>query len=239
MSGLPAAVESRLAELVAQYELADDAAARLGALLTALAAEPDPHTTVADPERAVDVHMADSLTALEVPAVRSARSIADLGAGAGFPGLPLAVALPTARVALVEAASRKCAVIARLAAAADISNAVAVDARAESWPEGAGGHDIVTARALAPLPVIAEYAAPLLAPSGTLVAWKAQVDQHELETARVAADELGLEEAGIVEVPPFPGASAHTLHLYLKVRSTPNRYPRRPGMARKRPLGRR
>jgi 16S rRNA (guanine527-N7)-methyltransferase len=237
VSALSPAVESRIAELVAQYGLGDDASPRLGALLSALAAEPDPHTTVADPDRAVDVHVADSLTALQLPAVRSARSIADLGAGAGFPGLPLAVALPNARVSLIEATSRKCAVIARLAAAAGIENAFAVDARAEAWPEGLGAHDLVTARALAPLPVIAEYAAPLLAPAGTLVAWKARVEQHELEAARLAADELGLEEAGIVDVPPFPGATDHTLHLYLKVRSTPNRYPRRPGMARKRPLG--
>jgi 16S rRNA (guanine527-N7)-methyltransferase len=237
VTGLSPVVRARLAELVAAHGLPEGAAERLGALLLALAAEPDPHTTVADPERAVDAHVADSLAALEVPAVRSARAVADLGAGAGFPGLPLAIALPDAQVALVEAASRKAAVVDRLAAAAGIGNARAVHARAEAWPEGLGAHDLVTARALAPLPVIAEYAAPLLAPSGTLVAWKGRVDAAEREAGRIAATELGLEEAGIVEIPPFPGASAHTLHLYLKVGSTPNRYPRRPGMARKKPLG--
>jgi 16S rRNA (guanine527-N7)-methyltransferase len=237
VTGLPAAVTRRLDELSAAYHLPAGSAERLGALLTALAAEPDPHTTVSDPRRAVDAHVADSLAALEIPAVRSARAVADLGAGAGFPGLPLAVALPDAEVALVESTARKCAVIDRLAAAAGVGNARAVQARAEEWPAGIGAHDLVTARALAPLPVIAEYAAPLLAPSGTLVAWKGQVDGHELEAARRAAEELGLEQAEIVEVPPFPGASGHTLHLYLKVGSTPNRYPRRAGIARKRPLG--
>jgi 16S rRNA (guanine527-N7)-methyltransferase len=237
MTELPPAVRARLEELAAVHGLPEGAVHRLGALLAALAAEPDPHTTVADPERAVDAHVADSLAALDVPAVRAARRVADLGAGAGFPGLPLAIALPDAEVALVEAASRKVGVVERLAAAAGIGNARAVHARAETWPEGIGIHDVVTARALAPLPVIAEYAAPLLAPSGTMVAWKGRVDHVEREAGRVAADELGLEEAGVVQIPPFPGASNHTLHLYLKVGSTPNRYPRRPGMARKKPLG--
>jgi 16S rRNA (guanine527-N7)-methyltransferase len=237
MTGLSPAVRSRLGELAATHGLPEGAAERLGALLLALAAEPDPHTTIAEPERAVDAHVADSLAALEVPAVRSARVVADLGAGAGFPGLPLAIALSEAQVSLVEAASRKVAVVDRLAAAAGIGNARAVHARAEAWPEGLGAHDLVTARALAPLPVIAEYAAPLLAPSGTLVAWKGRVDAAEREAGRAAADELGLEETGVVEIPPFPRASDHTLYLYLKVGSTPNRYPRRPGVARKKPLG--
>src|SRR5690606_5065844 len=99
-----------------------------GALLDALAAEPDPHTTIRDRDEAVALHLADSLAGLEVEALRSARRLADVGAGAGFPGLPLAVALPDAEVDLIESARRKCAVIDRLAAAAGPENARAIHA---------------------------------------------------------------------------------------------------------------
>ena len=100
--------------------------------------------------------------ALELAEVRGATAIADLGAGAGFPGLPLAIALPGAQVRLVESNGRKCAFIAGAIEACELPNAMPVHARAESWPEGLGACDLVTARALAPLAVVAEYAAPLL-----------------------------------------------------------------------------
>jgi 16S rRNA (guanine527-N7)-methyltransferase len=212
---------------------------QLAALLDALAAEPDPHTTVSDPTRALDVHVRDSLAALEVPAVRVARSIVDIGAGAGFPGLPLAIALPEAQVDLVESASRKTAVIERLAAAAGIGNARAIHARAEEWAatDARGRYDLATARAVAPLAVLAEYAAPLLAVGGTFVAWKGAPDHDELAAGERAACELGLEALDVLPVVPYEGARDLTLHLYSKVRETPPRFPRRPGMAGKRPLG--
>ena len=99
-------------------------------LLEALAAEPDPHTTVSSPDEAMDVHVADSLSGLEVEELTRARAIADLGAGAGFPGLVLAIALPRTRVDLIESAGRKTAVISRLIQAARIENATPVTARA-------------------------------------------------------------------------------------------------------------
>jgi 16S rRNA (guanine527-N7)-methyltransferase len=86
-------------------------------LLEALAAEPDPHTTVVHPAEAVDVHVADSLSGLAVPELRLAKTVADIGAGAGFPGLVLAIALPGTQVDLIESAGRKAALIGRLAAA--------------------------------------------------------------------------------------------------------------------------
>ena len=120
--------------------------------------------------------MADSLVALDLPAVRDARRIADLGSGAGWPGLALAAALPDARVALVESAIRHCRYLERAVAAGRLENAEVVHARAEEWADGLGAHDVVTARALAALPVLCEYAAPLLADGGVLVAWKGAVD---------------------------------------------------------------
>ncbi len=206
-------------------------------LLEALAAEPDPHTTVSSPAEAMDVHVADSLSGLELDELVRARRIADLGAGAGFPGLVLAIALPRAQVDLIEAAGRKTAVIGRLAQAAQISNATAVTARAEEWAAIPREYDAVVARAVAALPVLVEYAAPLLREGGVLVAWKGARAADEEAAGAAAASILGLEPEAVMRVEPFAGARDRHLHVYRKIAPTPGRFPRRPGMAVKRPLG--
>ena len=231
-------VSDRLAALALEYSLPADAAERLGRLLEALAAEPDPHTTIADPELAVDQHVADSLSALRLEPVPRATRVVDIGAGAGFPGLPLALALPHARVDLLESARRKCAVIERLAAAAEAPNVRALAARAEEWAagDGRGAYDLATARAVAPLAVLVEYAAPLLSADGSFVAWKGRRDPAEEHAGSVAAEIVGLRPISVEPVTPFAGAQDLNLHLYLKARETPDRFPRRPGVAAKRPL---
>lgn len=232
------AVAERLNELVAEYDLPGGSAARLERLLEALQAEPDPQTTVSRPEQAVDQHVADSLSALSIPAIRGATALVDIGAGAGFPGLPLALALPGARVDLLESARRKCAVIERLARAAAIDKARALPVRAEEWAagEGQGAYDVATARAVASLAVLVEYAAPLLRPGGTCVAWKGARNPAEEAAGDEAAAIVGLRPVEVLKVAPFAGARDLHLHLYLKDRETPNRFPRRPGAAAKRPL---
>jgi 16S rRNA (guanine527-N7)-methyltransferase len=229
-------VERRIDELVQQWALPEAAAAQLRGILDAVAAEPSSITAVKDPAQGVDVHVADSLAGLAIPELRGARAIADLGAGGGFPGLVLASALPEARVALVESVGKKTDFLRRTADAVGLTNVDVVTARAERWPDGIGAHDVVTARALAPLNILAEYAAPLLQEGGRLIAWKAKKDPSEERDALHAADVLGLEPQPTVAAETFPGADERHLYVYLKVRPTPARFPRREGMARKRPL---
>jgi 16S rRNA (guanine527-N7)-methyltransferase len=228
-------------ETVRRFELPDPDTAvdAIERLLEALAAEPDPHTTVHEPAEALDVHVADSLVGLRVPALRDARRIADLGAGAGFPGLVLAAALPDAQVDLIESTRRKCEVIERLAEAAGLGDrARALPVRAEDWAraDGAETYDVVTARALAPLAVICEYAAPLLSVDGVLVAWKGARGAEEEEAGARAAAQLGLGAAEVIPVEPYLGSRNRNLHVYSKVTPTPPKFPRRAGMATKRPL---
>jgi 16S rRNA (guanine527-N7)-methyltransferase len=229
----PIAALDRIAR---RHGLETSAVDRLAALLEELS-DPRAPTAVHDPERAVTVHVADSLAALELEEVRNARVIADLGAGAGLPGLALACALPGARVHLVESASRKCDFLRRAAAAIGLEGVEVVCARAEEWPDGRTSCDLATARALAPLAVVAEYAAPLLREGGALVAWKGRRDPADEARGARAAEELGLEPVRVVPVRPEQDLEHHHLHLYLKVRETPERFPRRVGVARKRPLG--
>jgi 16S rRNA (guanine527-N7)-methyltransferase len=228
------ALDDRLAT---DYGLSAGQVAHLEGVLRVLEEDEHAPTAVRTGQEAIDVHLADSLSALAIQALAGAGRIADLGAGAGFPGLALAVALPDADVSLIESHRRKCEFLTSICAAAGIGNAHAVWARAEEWREGALVNDAVVARALAAQPVVLEYAAPLLRLGGVLVDWRGRRDpDDELRALRVA-ELLGLALVEIHRVEPFAGARDHHLHVFEKVADTPERFPRRAGMARKRPLG--
>jgi 16S rRNA (guanine527-N7)-methyltransferase len=227
------------------HELSEAARAQLRTVLDLLAADRGAPSSVRAQPDAWRVHVADSLSGLEVDALRHARRIADVGAGAGFPGLVLAAALPEARVDLIESVGRKCEFTRRAAERASISNARVVCERAETWakaPPPAGGregYEAVTARAVGRLSTLAELASPLLREGGVLVAWKGRRDadeEHELERA---APDLVMEPLEVRWVGPYAGSRHRHLHVMRKVGATPAGLPRRPGMAKKRPLGRR
>jgi 16S rRNA (guanine527-N7)-methyltransferase len=225
------------AGLVERFGLSDHAGRQLASLVDLVAADASAPTTVRDRQAILDDHLADSLVALELPQVREASAVADIGAGAGFPGLPLAIALPRSPVTLIESSARKCAFLQRAVEASRVENATVVHARVEELGRLSPAFDLVTARALAPLAVVAEYAAPLLEIGGTLVAWRGRRDPEGERIAKLAADELGLEVLEPVHVQPYSGAEHRYLHLMSKVMETATRFPRRPGVARKRPLG--
>ena len=228
----------RLAELAAEYELPGPAAKQLMVLLQRVSAAPIALTAVRDVTAAVEVHVADSLAGLRVEALRSAGRIADLGSGGGFPGLVLAIALPDARVALVESVVKKAVFLRDTAAELGLADRVEViPERAESWADGLGAADVVTARALASLPVLLEYASPLLREGGVLVAWKGARSADEEADGEAAAAALAMSSPEAIELPPGAVRNADERHLYVssKLGPTPHGYPRRPGMARKRP----
>lgn len=225
----------RIAALLARYDASAAAVAPLGVLLDRLA-KPEAPTSVHEPDRALDVHVADSLAGLEVPEVRSATLLADLGAGAGLPGLVLATVLPRARVTLVESVEKKCAFAEATASAMGVENVEVVCARAEDWVAGRERCDVVCARALAALPVLCEYAAPLLRDGGVLVAWKGAVNTEEGADGAAAAEVLRLRLEPALDVTPFRGSGRRTLHVARKIGPTPPGFPRRAGMATKRPL---
>ena len=230
-------VEERCDELVAQFDLPVGATGKLVRLLGLLADEESSITSVRDPGQAVEIHIADSLTGLLVPGLRRAGSIADLGAGAGLPGLVLAAALPDSQVTLVESVGNKTAFIEKAAADMGLTNVSVEPVRAEE-AEGLGSYDAVTARALGSLPLVLEYAAPLLREGGTAVAWKGERDASEVEAGERAAAQLGLSEPAWIKVEEGTVRGARSRHLVTceKIEPTPERFPRRPGMARKRPL---
>jgi 16S rRNA (guanine527-N7)-methyltransferase len=193
-------------------------------------------------EEIVETLLGDSLAMLDVPCVRERAGVGwlDLGAGAGIPGIPLTVALPSVELTLLEAVSRKCEFLEAAVAVARIAaRAGVVCARSEDYaaaPPGRGGASVVLARAVAPLPVLVELAAPLLAPGGFLLASKtAMAVDEEGAAGEAAAGLCGLAAGPVVRLKRSPLDQA-VCAVYEKVAATPDRFPRRTGIAAKRPL---
>jgi 16S rRNA (guanine527-N7)-methyltransferase len=215
-----------------------EARAKLETVLALLAEERASVSSVVD-QRAWQVHVVDSLTGLEVADLRDARRIADVGAGAGFPGLVLAVALPQAQVDLLESVGRKCEFMRRAIDAAGIGNATVVNTRSEGWAaaDGRDAYDAVTARAVGRLSTLAELASPLLKPKGVLVAWKGRRDEEEERQLEGASEALAMEPEQILDVGNRAGSKHRHLHVIRKSGPTPDNLPRKPGIAKKRPKG--
>jgi 16S rRNA (guanine527-N7)-methyltransferase len=212
-------------------------------VLELLRAERSAVSSITEPSRAWQVHVADSLSGLVVPALAEAAEIADVGSGAGFPGLALAAALPGAHVDLIESVGRKAEFIGRAAAIGRLANTHVIADRAETWgasgpPEGGReAYEAVTARAVGRLSTLAELASPLLRNGGTLVAWKGRRDADEEAELERAAERLAMQPVEILAVGPFAGSRHRHLHVVRKSGSTPDDLPRRPGIAKKRPFG--
>jgi len=203
-------------------------------------------TAIRDPATAVREHVLDSLTAL--PVLREARieTLLDLGSGGGYPGLPLALALPARRALLVESVGKKAtfltaaAVLATevLAAGQGRGEVDVFSGRAEALaadPRHRERWQAVVARAIAPLAELAEIALPLVARGGILVAWKRQPLEAELAAAEPALRQLGGAPAVLWPV-GLAGLEDHVLVIVEKLRLTPADFPRDPARRRRRPL---
>jgi 16S rRNA (guanine527-N7)-methyltransferase len=189
--------------------------------------------------RAWKVHVADSLTGLEVPELSGAIRVADVGAGAGFPGLALAAALPNAQVDLIESIGRKCAFMTKAIEVAGLGNARVLNTRSEDLAsaDGREAYDAVTARAVGRLSTLAELASPLLKPNAVLIAWKGKRDAEEELQLTNASESLAMRPESILDVGDRAGSQHRHLHIIRKVGPTPASLPRKPGIAKKRPKG--
>jgi 16S rRNA (guanine527-N7)-methyltransferase len=195
-------------------------------------------TGVTEPVEIERIHFLDSLSLLTVESVRSAALIADVGSGAGLPALVLALALP-ARVTALESQRKKCEFITRTARSLGLENVDVYCGRAEDFGRGSGRevYDVVVSRALAALPVVAEYSLPLLRTGGRMVAMQGAISAQERRQADKAVAILGADRLQRLLLDPFPGARNRQVFVARKVQATPLEYPRRTGIPAKRPLG--
>ncbi|MGH2401094.1 MAG: 16S rRNA (guanine(527)-N(7))-methyltransferase RsmG [Candidatus Limnocylindria bacterium] len=210
-----------------------DAAARYVGLLLEANARLN-LTRIVEPAAVARLHLLDALSALPLlDAVSPSRAL-DLGSGGGVPGIVLALARPDVSWTLVDSVRKKADALRSFASALGIANVAVVAERAELLgrdPTHRECHDLLTARACAPLPVLAEYALPLVKLGGAVIAWKGVIDDAELAGGHAAARQLG----GIQEVRET-GIGDRRFVVIRKVDATPDRFPRRPGQAAKRPL---
>jgi 16S rRNA (guanine527-N7)-methyltransferase len=212
----------------------------VAAVVDLVATEPMAPTSVREPTRVWDVHIADSLSARPLPELERAQRVCDIGSGAGFPGLVLAAAFPAAEFVLLDSATRKCQFIERAVAAAGLANVTVVAERAEAFAvKVPGAFDVVTARAVGRLSTLAELASPLLREGGALIAYEGRRDPDQEAELERAAPQLAMTPERIIPVRPYAGSENRHLHLIRKSAPTPERLPRRSGLANKRPLGRR
>ena len=203
---------------------------RLRAYCDLVVAEPTSVTAVRDPARAWEVLVEDALAAVPIVRELAPAEAVDVGSGGGSPGIPLAIALDL-DVTLLEATGTKCRFLERATAEVEAPCTV-VHARSEEYArsEGRDRFALAFARALAPPPVAAELVLPLVVPGGAAILWTGAV----VDSAAIA--ETAALVSGEVEA-VHRGAGRRRLVVLRKLGPTPERFPRRPGIARARPFG--
>jgi 16S rRNA (guanine527-N7)-methyltransferase len=201
-------------------------------------------TAITDYEQVQIRHFLDSLSCLLAEETRRVLSRSgalaiDVGSGAGFPGIPLKLACPLARLTLLEATGKKVTFLEHIVERLGLQAVTAIHGRAEELahdPRHRAQYDLVLARAVAELPVVVEYTLPFCKIGGWVVAQKGEAGAAEAWTAGKAITLLGGELQRVVPV-QLPGLSEdRCLVIVKKVSPTPDAYPRRPGIPSKRPL---
>lgn len=197
-------------------------------------------TAITDPQQVMVRHFLDSLSVTRVIGFDDGDRLVDVGTGAGFPGLPLAIAFPQLRVTLMDGTAKKLKFLDHVVRTLGLTNVGTVHARAEEaahLPLHRAAYDVVVARAVARLPTLAEYLLPLAKLGGFCLALKGQTAEQEMEDARRAVYVLGgsFKPALAVDLPGLN--EAHVLVTIEKVRKTPDEYPRQQGLPSKKPIG--
>jgi 16S rRNA (guanine527-N7)-methyltransferase len=196
-------------------------------------------TAIVDEKEAAIKHFIDSLTCLKVIPLKKGTRLLDVGAGAGFPGIPLLICCPGLKITMIEAAAKKVNFLKQAIKDLRLENIEAVHARAEDFGRDKNHrekYDVVVSRAVAALAVLAEYCLPPLRVGGVFVAMKGPKLQEEAEAAENALVVLGGEIRKIVAVKlPFTG-DERKLVLVDKIKVTAEIYPRRAGIPTKNPL---
>ena len=196
-------------------------------------------TALTAPEDVAVKHIIDSLTAYDAALFDGARTLIDVGTGAGLPGIPLAVYAPHLTVTLLDSLNKRVRFLTEVTAAMGLQNVRCIHARAEEaarTAEHRAAYDIVVSRAVARLPVLLEYTLPFVRVGGTLLALKGRAYAEEQKEARRAAEVLG---GGRITARPvhLPGLDdVRAILTVTKDRQTPAAYPRGGGAPARRPL---
>jgi 16S rRNA (guanine527-N7)-methyltransferase len=187
-------------------------------------------------------HILDSISCFLFRPLGTARSLVDVGSGGGLPGIPIKIVAPELEATLVESTAKKAHFLRRAVENLSLEGATVTNARVEQIARNEthrGVYDIATARAVARLPVVAEYCVPLLKVGGYAISMKARPDDDEIAEGERAAEKLGARVSTLIRVSRLPELEEKDRCLVIleKVEETPGEYPRKVGVPAKKPLG--
>lgn len=196
-------------------------------------------TAITDLEGVYLKHFYDSISASFYFDFTKVSTVCDVGAGAGFPSLPIKICFPHLNVTIVDSLNKRITFLNHLSEQLNLENVQFVHARAEEFGQNIKYReqfDVVTARAVARLSVLSELCVPIAKPGGYFVALKAAAGPDELKDAKKALLTLGVElkEEFAFNLPVEE--SERTLYIFDKIKSTPKKYPRKPGVPNKTPI---
>lgn len=196
-------------------------------------------TAITDRDEFIEKHFIDSLMAVDSKEVREATSVIDVGTGAGFPGIPLAIVFPEKRFVLMDSLNKRLKVIDDLCERAGIKNVTTVHGRAEDVARNKAHrekYDLCIARAVANMQTLSEYCLPFIALGGYFLAYKGPDCDEELKAAKNAVKILGgsVEDVREAEISDF--GLSHKIVYVKKIKETPAKYPRKAGTPSKEPL---
>lgn len=196
-------------------------------------------TAITEPQEVAVKHIIDSLSCFDGEIFTAGKRVIDVGAGAGFPGLPLAIWQPNINVTLLDSLNKRVKFLQAVIDVLQLSNAGAVHGRAEEYCRMADkreSYDIAVSRAVARLNVLAEYCMPYVKLNGYFIALKGAKYQEEIQEANTAIKKLGGEIAAVVQV-KLPQLEDKRAVIYVKkIGITSNIYPRKAGIPEKKPL---
>ena len=237
---IPALVRDELGQL--ELSLDDAALGQLAAYLDRLLEVNQRMnlTAVRDRDLAWRRLIIDSLTVLPgLETLEAGAAVIDVGTGGGMPGVPIAIARPDLRVTMCDATGKKVAFVQEAIAALGLTNAVAVQGRAELLGRDAQYRErfeVAVCRAMGPVSVVLECCVPLIQTGGKLLAMKGPKAEQELAAASDAMDKLGVGEVAVFDAYPESFQNDLVILSFLKDRPTPKAYPREPGTAKRSPL---
>lgn len=198
-------------------------------------------TAITEYEEVVEKHFVDSAALIKSGHLKDGTKLIDIGSGAGFPGIVLAILQPQMKITLLETLEKRCAFLREMTEVLMLENVEVISARAEDAGRDTAHraqYDIACSRAVADLAVLTEYSLPLLKRGGIMAAYKGPEPDEELTGAQSAIKLLGGELAKIMpyELRSDEGTLQRNLVLVVKSTETPEKYPRRAGIPTKRPL---
>jgi 16S rRNA (guanine527-N7)-methyltransferase len=193
-------------------------------------------TSITDPGEIRLKHFEDSLALLQILKLTD-ESVVDIGAGAGFPGIPLKIVCPDIKLTLVEATRKKAEFLKHLVAKLTLKEVAVLWGRAEEIAKNKReAFDLAVSRAVAKLNILSEYCLPFVKIGGQFIAYKEENVEAEVASAQKAIERLGGKIKAIIKVKLPNSDLTRSLVLIEKIAPTPPAFPRRPGMAKKNPL---